>query len=66
MVIGSGLAEENLGSVEELTPDLRDKLTEPGTIVIDESERDRLGIKKIGDYGEISRSASAWSARSRG
>lgn len=54
MVIGSRLSDDSLGTVTELTPDLRTRLTEPGAIVIDESDMERLGIKRIGDTAEVS------------
>jgi putative ABC transport system permease protein len=54
IVIGSRLDDDALGAVQELTPELRRKLTEPGSIVVDEGELSRLGIRGIGDVGEIS------------
>jgi putative ABC transport system permease protein len=54
MVIGSRLGDDYLGNVDMLTPDLRAKLTEHGAIVVDESELERLGIKGVNDYAEIS------------
>lgn len=54
IVIGSRLEDDALGCVEELTPELRSLLTEPGSIVVDESELERLGITGVGDYAEIS------------
>jgi putative ABC transport system permease protein len=53
IVIGSRLEDDAIGPVEELTPTLRALLTEPGTIVVDEGELDRLGIKGVGDTAEI-------------
>jgi len=53
IVIGSRLGDDAMGSVAELTPELRTLLTEPGSIVIDESELGRLGIRGVGDTGEI-------------
>jgi putative ABC transport system permease protein len=53
MVIGSRLEDGSLGAVKELTPELRARLTEPGTIVIDESDRDRVGIRGLGDTAEV-------------
>jgi putative ABC transport system permease protein len=53
IVIGSRLEGDPLGAVSELTPELRDRLTEPGSIVVDESELGRLGVKGIGDIAEI-------------
>ncbi|TMQ33462.1 MAG: FtsX-like permease family protein [Planctomycetota bacterium] len=53
MVIGSRLESDSLGAVKELTPELRARLTEPGAIIVDESDIGRLGIKGIGDVAEI-------------
>src|SRR5262245_9419175 len=54
MVIGSRLAGDSLGAVDLLDSDLRAKLTEPNTIVVDESDRERLGINGINDTAEVS------------
>jgi len=54
MVIGSRLGDDYIGNVDMLTPDLRARLSEHGAIVVDESELDRLGIKGVNDYAEIS------------
>src|SRR3954452_16491319 len=43
MVVGSHLSDDSLGVVDKLTPELRARLTEPGAIVIDESDMTRLG-----------------------
>ncbi|GIW80141.1 MAG: hypothetical protein KatS3mg105_1948 [Gemmatales bacterium] len=43
-MIGCRLGDDSLGAISELTSELRAKLTEPGTIVIDESELGRLGL----------------------
>jgi putative ABC transport system permease protein len=53
MVIGSHLGDSALGHVKELTPEMRTKLTEPGAIVVDESDLDRLGIHGVGDTAEV-------------
>jgi putative ABC transport system permease protein len=53
IVIGSRLDDDALGAVRELTPELRRKLSEPGSIVVDAGELDRLGIHGVGDVGEI-------------
>lgn len=52
-VMGSRLNAGALGVVDRLEPALRARLSEPGSIVVDESELDRLGIKGVGDYAEI-------------
>ncbi len=53
MVIGSRLEDDALGRVKELTPQLRSMLTIPGNIVVDQSDMNRLGIKKVGDTAEV-------------
>jgi putative ABC transport system permease protein len=54
MVIGSRLGDDSLGAIDKLSKDLREKLSEPGAVVIDESDMARLGVKKIGDVAEVS------------
>jgi putative ABC transport system permease protein len=54
LVIGSRLADDSLGGIDMLSGELRDKLTEPGTIVVDESDRVRLGVSQINDTAEVS------------
>jgi putative ABC transport system permease protein len=53
MVVGSRLEDDALGAVRELTPELRTALTEPGTVVVDESDLDRLGIQGVGDIAQV-------------
>lgn len=53
VVIGSRLENGSLGAIDELTPEMRAKLSEPGAIVIDRAELGRLGIKGVGDVAEI-------------
>ena len=55
IVIGSYLDDGNMGCVEELSPALREALTEPDSIVIDQSEFKRLGVSGIGDHAEINK-----------
>jgi putative ABC transport system permease protein len=54
MVIGSRLGDGSLGVIDKLEPELRARLTEPGTIVIDESDMARLGIRGLHDVAEVS------------
>ena len=54
MIIGSSLDDHALGAVPELTPAMRDLLSEPDAVIVDESDIDRLGIKGVGDTAEIS------------
>jgi putative ABC transport system permease protein len=53
MIIGSRLGDDALGAMPILTPQMRSQLTELGSIIIDQSEFERLGINNIGDYAEI-------------
>jgi putative ABC transport system permease protein len=55
IVIGCSLEDDSMGAVKELTPQMRDLLTEPNTIVIDESEKHRLGVRGVGDHVEINK-----------
>jgi putative ABC transport system permease protein len=54
MVVGTRLEDASLGAMRELSPELRALLTEPDTVVIDESEMSRLGIGQVGDFGQVS------------
>src|SRR5207249_3948523 len=45
VVLGSRLHESALGAVQELTPALRARLTEPGAVVVDEADLTRLGLQ---------------------
>jgi putative ABC transport system permease protein len=53
MIIGSRLAPDSLGAIDALTPQMREDLMEPGTVVVDESDLSRLGVKGVGDIGEV-------------
>jgi putative ABC transport system permease protein len=53
-VLGGRLNGDTLGALDELTPELRDRLAEPGAVVVDEGELGRLGIKGVGDFAEVS------------
>lgn len=52
-VIGSRLGDRSLGAIRDLRPELRMRLTEPGTVVVDESELGRLGLRGVGDVAEV-------------
>lgn len=54
VVLGSQLENGASGAIRALTPQLRELLTEPDSIVIDQGELGRLGLTKgIGETGEI-------------
>jgi putative ABC transport system permease protein len=52
-LIGTRLDEGSLGAVGQLTPELRARLAEPGSLVVDEAELGRLGLQGVGDTAEV-------------
>jgi putative ABC transport system permease protein len=54
MVIGSRLSPNALGKIDQLTPQQCGLLAEEGTVIIDESDVERLGVKGVGSVAEIS------------
>jgi putative ABC transport system permease protein len=54
-IIGTRLSDGAIGVASEMRdrPDLRARLQEPGAIVVDESEKERLGLERVGDIGLI-------------
>jgi putative ABC transport system permease protein len=53
LVIGSRLEEKSIGRVKQLTPELCARLSEPDSVVIDESDQKRLGVSAVGDTVEV-------------
>ncbi len=54
IVIGCRLHANALGAVKQLTPDLRQKLAEPGAVVVDEADLERLGLTTaIGEIAQV-------------
>jgi putative ABC transport system permease protein len=53
VVVGARLSEGSLGAIPQLTPILRERLTEPGAVVVDESDLHRLGIRGAGEVAEV-------------
>ncbi len=53
LVIGSRLEPGSLGRVNQLDAELCARLTEPDAVVIDESDRGRLGVSELGDTAEV-------------
>jgi len=52
-VLGTTLEADTAGAADVLTPELRARLTEPDTIVIDESDKKRMGLKEVGEKGKL-------------
>jgi putative ABC transport system permease protein len=54
LVIGCELRPDSLGMIDELRDqDKYMKLYEPGTVIVDKDEFDRLGIKGVGETAEV-------------
>lgn len=53
MVVGARLEPGSIGRVAALTDDLCAKLSLPMSVVVDESDLDRLGVKGVGDTVEV-------------
>ncbi len=53
LVIGTRLGPDALGALRQLHEGLRTRLYEPGTVVVDAGEFERLGVTKVGDTAEI-------------
>ncbi len=53
ILVGASLADDSLGAVPQLTPELRSLLTEPGAVVVDRSEMGRLGISEVGQLVQL-------------
>ncbi|HEV3145608.1 MAG TPA: ABC transporter permease [Gemmataceae bacterium] len=53
VILGFNVSDTSLGPVQMLTPEQRILLTELGSVVVDRRERARLGVRKVGDMGEI-------------
>jgi putative ABC transport system permease protein len=53
-LIGSRLDRDSLGVIQDMPPDMRARLTEPGTVVVDEWDLETLGLMKgVGEHAEI-------------
>lgn len=53
IIIGTRLSDDALGAVPALTSDLRVKLSERDTVVVDESELERLDVNGVNDTAKI-------------
>src|SRR5438874_9462365 len=53
IIIGARLDDDSIGAIPQLTPELRVKLTGPDTIVVDESELERLDVEGVDDTAKI-------------
>jgi len=54
-VVGCRIHPNSLGAVEYLrkNPELLSRLSEPATVIVDEAEIGRLGVKALGDHAEV-------------
>ncbi len=54
VIIGSRLEADALGAPTSLTQEIRNRLSEPGAVVVDEADLPALGITYLGDTAEVS------------
>jgi putative ABC transport system permease protein len=54
-IIGARLDDGSLGVMPQIGPELRSRLSEPGAVVVDESDREKLGFTAVGDTAEVMR-----------
>ncbi len=52
-LVGTRLDDGALGVLREVPRELRERLSEPGSVVVDESDRERLGFRYVGDTAEV-------------
>jgi putative ABC transport system permease protein len=57
LVVGCRLGPDSLGAVDRLTPADRALLQEPGAVIVDSSDLERLGIRGVGDRAEVTKHA---------
>ena len=53
ILVGARLGDDSLGAAASLNPELRARLSELNSVVVDEGEFDRLGISKVGETAEV-------------
>lgn len=54
VILGSKLEDDACGAIQALTPELRQRLTEPDSVIVDRSELNRLGLDAgVGQTAEI-------------
>jgi putative ABC transport system permease protein len=55
-IIGSRLDEDSLGVIQAIPPEARMRLTEPGTVVVDEWDLENLGLSRgVDEVAELNR-----------
>jgi putative ABC transport system permease protein len=53
ILLGCGLADDSIGPTRRLTAEQKALLTEPGSVILDRRDAKRVGVKSVGDEGEI-------------
>lgn len=54
IVLGVNLEDDSLGPIAQLTDEQRALLTEPNSVVLDEKDKGRLDVERVGQEGEVS------------
>jgi putative ABC transport system permease protein len=52
-IVGSRLDDGSLGAMSGLSPEVRDLLSEPGAVAVDEAELGTIGFNQVGDTAEV-------------
>jgi putative ABC transport system permease protein len=52
-IVGTKVDDESLGVPHAIPRELRDRLSEPGSVVMDESDLHRVGFRQVGDVAEV-------------
>jgi putative ABC transport system permease protein len=53
ILCGQNLSDRGLGPLAQLSPELMVALSEPGAVAIDRTDKEKLGVEKLGDVAEI-------------
>lgn len=53
ILIGCNITSSSLGPIAHISPEQRLLLSEVGSVLLDESDRGRLGIQQVGQTGEV-------------
>jgi putative ABC transport system permease protein len=52
-VVGSRLDDDALGAMTAMPADVRARLSEPGSVAVDEAELGTIGLNRVGDMAEV-------------
>jgi putative ABC transport system permease protein len=53
LLLGTGIDDNSLGPIAQLSREQRAALTEPGAVILDQRDAKRVGVTRVGQEGEI-------------